>query len=275
MMTASHLRLALAVLLTVSWVTTAASQVSVLGSLANDHDALPGEVYNGEFTVRNDSDEPAQARVYQTDYLFYSDGTNYFEEPGTSARSNAGWVQFNPAVMNLSPGESVVVNYVVTVPPSVDGEIPEGSFWSMIMVEGIPKDSPQSTLGETDRPQFGIRQITRYGVQIATHIRSNEQVRVEIEGVELTQETLGERVLQLNFENSGNVLIVPETWVELYNSEGELARRIPGHQSRLYPGTSVAHRFDLTDTPEGSYDALIVVDGGNDNLFGAQYRINL
>ena len=275
MMTAPHLRLALAVLLTVSWVTTAASQVSVLGSLANDHDALPGEVYNGEFTVRNDSDEPAQARVYQTDYLFYSDGTNYFEEPGTSARSNAGWVQFNPAVMNLSPGESVVVNYVVTVPPSVDGEIPEGSFWSMIMVEGIPKDSPQSTLGETDRPQFGIRQITRYGVQIATHIRSNEQVRVEIEGVELTQETLGERVLQLNFENSGNVLIVPGTWVELYNSEGELARRIPGHQSRLYPGTSVAHRFDLTDTPEGSYDALIVVDGGNDNLFGAQYRINL
>jgi hypothetical protein len=112
-------------------------------------------------------------------------------------------------------------------------------------------------------------------VQIATHIRSNEQVEVEIEGVEISQEALGEPVLRLNFENSGNVLIVPETWIELYDSSGELARRIPGAQSRVYPGTSVAHRFDLSDTPGGSYDALIVVDGGNDHLFGAQYRINL
>ena len=143
------------------------------------------------------------------------------------------------------------------------------------MVEGIPKDSPQSTLGQTDKPQFGIRQITRYGVQIATHIRSNQKVDVVIEGVELTQENIGEPVLRLAFENSGNVLIVPETWIELYHSNGELAKRIPGHQSRVYPGTSVAHRFDLSNTPQGSYDALIVVDGGNDNLFGAQYRINL
>lgn len=266
----------LCVILSLSLVQSPAlAQISVLGSLANDQDSEPGQAYSDEITVRNDTDEEVQARVYQTDYLFYHDGTNLFEEPGSTSRSNAGWVQFNPAILTLSPGESEVINYVVTVPEQIGGETPSGSYWSMIMIEGVPKGSPQSTLGDADRPQFGIRQITRYGVQIATHIRKEQRVDVAIAGVELTREALGAPVLELNFENSGNVLIVPETWVELYDTQGELAKRVQGLQSRIYPGTSVAHRFDLSDTPEGVYDALIVVDGGNDNLFGAQYRINL
>ncbi len=251
------------------------AQVSVLGSLANDRDAGPGEVYSGKIAVRNDSKEVAQARVYQTDYLFYHDGTNYFEEPGSTPRSNADWVQFNPAILTLSPGETGLINYVVRVPSEIEGQGLEGSYWSMIMIEGIPRNSPESTLGDNERPQFGLRQITRYGVQIATHVRANANVNVSITGVELSREGLGEPVLQLNFENSGNVLIVPETWLELYDDAGELARRVAGQQSRLYPGTSVAHRFNLSDTPAGTYEALIVVDGGDDNLFGAQYRINL
>ena len=253
----------------------ASAQISVLGSLASDRDVAPGEVYSGQITVRNDSPEPAQAKIYQTDYMFYHDGSNFFEEPGTSPRSNAGWVQFNPAVLTLAPGESGVVNYVVTVPTTVVDKVPNGSYWSMLMIEGISKDSPESTLGKTDRTQFGIRQVTRYAVQVASHIRTNAKIDIDIAGVELTKEALGQPILQLNFENSGNVLIVPETWIELYDTAGELARRIRGQQSRVYPGTSVAHRFELADTPEGAYDALVVVDGGNDNLFGAQYRITL
>ncbi|NNE34374.1 MAG: hypothetical protein HKN13_04015, partial [Rhodothermales bacterium] len=250
----------------------ARAQISVLGSLASDRDVSPGETYSGQITVRNDTKDAAQAKIYQTDYLFYHDGTNYFEEPGTTPRSNAAWVQFNPAVITLEPGESGIVNYVVAVPSSVGDTLLAGSYWSMLMIEGIAKDSPESTLGDTDRPQFGIRQVTRYGVQIASHIRANSETNIDIAGVELRQEALGVPTLQLNIENSGNVLIVPETWVELYDASGTLARRISGQQSRVYPGTSVSQRFKLADTPEGAYDALVVVDGGNDNLFGAQYR---
>ncbi len=249
-------------------------QISVLGSLADDRDVSPGEEYTGEITVRNDSDEAAQARVYQTDYRFYHDGTNYFDDPGSSSRSNASWIQFNPSLLTLEPGESASITYVVTVPQDTSGAL-GGSFWSMLMVEGIPKDSPESTLDNNEQPVFGIRQVTRYGVQIASHIRSEEQYEISIAAVELKMEPSGTPVLQLSFENVGNLLLVPETWIELYSHDGELARRIAGSQSRVYPGTSVGHRFDLSETPSGSYDALIVVDGGKDNIFGAQYKIDL
>ncbi|MBT8401346.1 MAG: hypothetical protein KJO98_12775 [Rhodothermia bacterium] len=250
-------------------------QISVEGSLANDRDANPGEVYAAEIVVRNDTDEATQARIYQTDYLFFHDGSNYFEDPGTTPRSNAGWVQFNPSSLTIPAGGHEVVSFVVTVPEQVDGERPDGSYWSMLMVEGIPKDSPQSTLGDADQPTFGIRQVTRYGVQIATHIRGAERYSIEIQEVALREDAGGQKVLELSFENNGNLLLIPDTWVELYDDSGEMSGRVEGSQSRVYPGTSVAHRFDLSSTPGGIYEALIVVDGGEDNIFGAQYKVNL
>ncbi len=257
------------------FVTSAQAQVSVLGSLAKDHDAKSGDVYSGQIIVRNDTDDDVQARIYQTDYMFFHDGTNYFEEPGTAPRSNATWVQFSPSRLTLPAHETGTVNYVVSVPESNDGSSLSGSYWSMLMVEGIPKDAPESTIAPDENRTFGIRQVTRYGVQIATHIRQTETVSIDIERVEIKKGTDGRPILHLNFENDGNVLLVPETWIELYEGNGAFAGRIPGSQSRIYPGTSVAHRFDLSETPAGSYDALIVVDGGNDNIFGAQYKVNL
>ncbi len=251
------------------------AQVSVLGSLAKDHDAQPGDTYNGQIMVRNDTDQPVQARIYQTDYMFFHDGTNYFDDPGTTERSNATWVQFNPSTLTLPARETGTVNYVVSVPDEGDTTSLNGTYWSMLMVEGIPKDAPESTIGDGDKHRFGIRQVTRYGVQIATHVRRTETVSIEIESVEIKKDAQGRSVLHLSFENTGNILIVPETWIELYEGDGAFAGRIGGSQSRVYPGTSVAHLFDLSGTPAGSYDALIVVDGGNDNIFGAQYTVNL
>ncbi|MDX1430259.1 MAG: hypothetical protein R3282_08225, partial [Rhodothermales bacterium] len=169
-------------------------QISVQGSLASDRDARPGEVYSGEIVVRNDSPEATQARIYQTDYLFFHDGSNYFEEPGTTPRSNASWVQFNPSSLTLAPGASEVVAYVVSVPDSVEGLPPSGSFWSMLMVEGVPKESPASTLGDGSEQTFGIRQVTRYGVQIASHIRDKEDYSIEIAEVALRRDQEGKKV---------------------------------------------------------------------------------
>jgi hypothetical protein len=41
----------------------------------------------------------------------------------------------------------------------------------------------------------------------------------------------------------------------------------------MYPGTSVRQRIVLPDLPEGEYRALVVVDAGGDDAFGAEYTI--
>jgi len=42
---------------------------------------------------------------------------------------------------------------------------------------------------------------------------------------------------------------------------------------RIYPGTSVRHKIDLSSLPGGKYMALVVADNGDEYIFGAQYTL--
>ena len=69
-------------------------QISVIGELSQDKEARTGEKYEGMILVKNDSNTPQEVKVYQTDYLFFSNGVNNYGEPGSHPRSNAPWVTF-------------------------------------------------------------------------------------------------------------------------------------------------------------------------------------
>src|SRR4030042_877971 len=43
-------------------------QISVVGDLSQDREAVPGEKYEGSILLRNDESEPQEAKIYQTDY---------------------------------------------------------------------------------------------------------------------------------------------------------------------------------------------------------------
>ncbi len=74
------------------------AQVSIIGELSQDKEAYPGDVYSGTIVIRNDTNEPQEAKVYQTDYTFQFNGTNNYGEPGMLPRSNAKWITFSPCV---------------------------------------------------------------------------------------------------------------------------------------------------------------------------------
>ncbi len=94
----------------------ALAQISVIGELSHDRESRPGERYDGVITVKNDSNEPQEVKVYQTDYMFFRDGTNNYGEPGTIPRSNAKWISFSPSFVTVPPQSTVNINYTVNVP---------------------------------------------------------------------------------------------------------------------------------------------------------------
>ncbi len=253
----------------------AAAQVVVRSPLSDDRTMPPGEVYEGTIVVANGTDEAQQAKVYQTDYSFRSDGSNRYDAPGSSPRSNAGWIEFSPRALTLAPGETVQVQYRVTVPSKVNGEAPAGTYWSMLMVEGIPRNSAESTLGDDSTPQYGVRQVTRYGVQIATHLLGSERPAISFQQVRLQTSESGGRVLEVDLENQGELFAQSTLWVELYAQDGTAQGRRDGTSTRIYPGTSVRQQIDLSDLTPGQYEALIVVDSGEENVVGAQYTLEL
>jgi hypothetical protein len=250
------------------------AQVSIIGELSQDKDALPGDVYTGTIVIRNDTQEPQEAKVYQTDYTFQFNGTNNYGEPGLLPRSNAKWIAFSPSYVTLPPQGTMAVNFTVTVPKETDSIKLIGSYWSMLMIEGIQKGSAESSVRPKDaKAQMGIMQTIRYGIQIATTIEKTGTRKIQLVGHNVIKKEDGKRILQVDIENTGEIAIRPDVYVELFNEQGASLGKYPGVKYRIYPGTSVRQSIDVSSVAQGTYKALIVVDAGGDDVFGAQYTL--
>lgn len=250
------------------------AQVSVIGDLSQDKDARPGESYNGAILVRNDTNEPQEAKVYQTDYSFQYDGTNNYGEPGSQPRSNAAWIAFSPSFITLPPQGTMAINYTVTVPKETGTKKFIGTYWSMLMVEGIQKGSAESSLPQKDKKaQMGITQNIRYGIQIATTIANTGTKKIRFVDATIVTKQDGKRALQIDVENTGEIGMRPELYVELFNAQGVSLGKFPGVRYRIYPGTSVRQLIDMSTVSKGTYKALVVVDAGGEDVFGAQYTL--
>ncbi len=250
------------------------AQLSVVSDLSQDKEAAPGEVYEGTILVKNDGKEPQEFKAYQTDYLFSCDGTSIYGDPGTTPRSNARWIRFNPSTAVIPPQTAMTIGYTVTVPENAPGKELIGTYWSMVMVEGITKESPESSRARRNKKvELGIRTSLRYGVQIATHIAHTGTRSIRFIDTKLTAGPKGGRQLQVDLEDNGTLGFRPEVYVDVFDSKGTSMGRFPGSRSRMYPGTSVRQLIDLGKLAPGTYKALVVVDAGGDDVFGAQYTL--
>ena len=248
------------------------AQVAVLSSGIEQRQVRPGGVYVGSILLFNPTAEPQEARVYQTDYLFFADGSNRFDEPGTVPRSNAKWITYGPNRVTIPPGTRFRVEYTITVPDTLAVWL-SGSYWSMLMVEGVPR-SPHPASPEPDSTQvvLGVRQLVRQAIQIVTDIAGTGALQVDVANPQLLATADGGKVLQVDIANTGDLTAIPDVSVELYGEDGALKGKFAGVKQMLHPGTSVRQRIDLGALPAGTYHALVVADGGGE-VFGAQYRL--
>lgn len=229
----------------------------------------PGDIYKGSIVIKNAGTEPQEVKIYQTDYEFYFDGTNNYGPPGKLKRSNADWISFNPHWLIIPPDDTSTVNYTVKVPDDPDLV---GTYWSMLMVEGIPEGSLQSSQSEKGKAKVGVTQIFRYGIQMITHIGDTGERQLKFLETKLVREE-ARRVFQIDVENIGQRWLRPLLWLELYDETGTYIGKFEGGTKRIYPDTSVRYKIDLTDVPNGDYKALMVADCGEDYIFGANYTL--
>ncbi|NQV72681.1 hypothetical protein HQ496_06130 [bacterium] len=251
---------------------SSSAQISVRSQLSHDEVTGPGGSYSGSILIRNDTDEIQQAKLYKTDYSFQADGTNYFGIAGETERSNASWIDLGTSTLLVPPREAVTVSYRVTVPI----ETPlAGSFWSVIMVEGVPKNSAESLGNTTPDNSLGLVQVTRYGVQVATHIEGTGSAQLEIKDTAFTKSEDGVASLRLDIYNNGDKMVRPDMWVELYDQSGNAVGKRDGLNNRLYPGTSVQQNIKLGKLDAGTYRALVIMDAGSDEVFAAEFNLNI
>ena len=247
------------------------AQINILGGLSHERDARPDEIYEGEVIIRNTSQGIAEVKIYQTDYLFFCDGSNIYGEPGKIDRSNAKWITYYPKRLKIGPNQQEIMHYKVTVP---NDEGLTGTYWSMLMVEPIPKESPESSQLKENEVTMQVLQIFRYGIQIATRIQDTGVGMLKFLDSKLLKEQEN-IILKVDVENIGEIFLRPSLSVELFDENGLQLDKSEGGRFRTFPGTSVRFKVDLGRVTEGTYKALVVADCGGNNIFGATYDLKI
>lgn len=250
--------------------TRAQAQIAVIGNTVEERTGAPGESYTGTIVVRNLTQQDQPVRIYQSDYLFFADGTSHFDDPGTTPRSNAKWVTPTVRSLLVPPSSEMTVSYTVRVPAS-DSLV--GTYWSTIMVEGATTEAGRSSGG---RPQIGVGAVMRYAVQVATHIRATGSRKVEFANTKfITDTATKQQAFELEVKNAGERAYRPALWIEVYDEAGTLKANARQERGLLYPGTSLKQVFQLGKLAPGTYRAVVFADSGEDAVFASQFTLKL
>ncbi len=242
--------------------------ITIFGELSHEKEAIPGQTYTGTIYVKNDGDDLEEVKIFQTDYFFYSNGTTEYGDAGTLERSNAIWIEFSPSRLSVPPQGQMAVTYRITVP---EDQSLFGTYWSMLMVEPIPKNSPENPLSQNT---VGINTVIRYGIQMVTNIKGTGEPNLQFQDVKLLRGESGP-YLQVDIINKGTLLTRPKVWVDLVDSNAKAVGRRESREMRIYPETSVRYRIDLSSVRAGNYQALVVADGGENAMVGSRYNLNI
>lgn len=249
---------------------SATAGISVIGNLARTVTIKPGESFNGVIFVKNTGAEAADARLFQSDYLSYCDGSNQYGEPGKAPRSNAGWITLTPSRLKLAPGETQPVRYQGRAP--ADAKL-HGTFWSMIIVE--PNSAPGITPeGKPQTVAMGLQTTVRFAVQIVTELGQTGTRSLQVLQKSIVK-TDGKRFFQLDIGNDGERLLIPAVGVELFDQKGASFGRFDAGRTRIYPACSVRAKVDVTNVPAGRYAAMVLLDSGEAQVMGAQYDLEI
>lgn len=240
--------------------------IVILNGLTHENSADPGETYRSSIQVQNAGTEVKSVKVYQRDYWYAYTGENKHDEAGTMARSNANWLNYTPTLLTLQPNETSVIDFEVAVPHT---DSLTGTYWSVIMVEGIELQDTSRTSG------VKIHTAIRYAVQIITNIGNTGKRDLQFLGLELSENQEEGRVLNVAIENIGERILKPELNLEIFNESGESIGVFKAERRKAYPGTSILLSLSLEGIKPGSYAAVLVADCDEDHIFGTNITLDL
>ena len=240
----------------------------MIGSLKYSFVCSPGQTVSGQIRIQNSEDKDQEVRIYQTDYMYNFQDQTFYDEPGTAngnKRSNAAWVDYSPKTVVLKAKESTNVDFQIKVPAN---DSIKGTYWSIIMVEGVSPIDPNQT------GQLNIRTVTRYAVQLVNEVTKRGEGKLTFMPPTLVKGDDKSLFLAVDMLNEGDRFISPELSMELFDEEGNLAKKLTLERKGLYPKTSARFRFNLEGIPsKKTYTAMIVAAGQDDDVFGLEYTL--
>ena len=259
-------KILLAVIFLCLQTTVALAGVLVLNGLTHIHEVAEGKSYRGHILLKNTGNTNQDVKIYQRDYSFNYKGEVHYPAPATYQRSNAEWIKLNANYITLLPNEEKKIPYELVVPT---GEELVGSYWSVIMLEGVVQNKDI-----TSKELMEIKTVLRYAIQIAANVQNSGDRKLQFVNVAPVQGVDSLLHVDIDIENIGEVLLIPEISMELFDEEGISVGILKADKKKVYPGTSVRFSINLNGTEPGKYQSLILADCGQEDIFGINLEID-
>ena len=241
------------------------SQITLVGDDIQRTKALPGEQYSGTVMIHNETDSTVTVKVYQ-DAITALTSFDRGDKIITIDKSNADWVSHASERMVIQSGEIAEVNYQVTVPIRYDAEELGGTYWSTLAVDVV-------ALGASEF----IKPYSRHRLaEIATDVQGTGDTGLAINTLKIDgDQSSARRNLEAVMINTGDVLVKPDVWFEIYNVAGKLEDRVAGNVDWVFPGGFHRVKADVSHLGPGVYETQVVVDAGENNIFGSSYTVDM
>lgn len=216
-------------------------------------------------TVRNTTNQPATYTLQASDWTLDKEGNLVRSDKGSSERSCADWISFQPALVELDANESMEVTVTMNVPSGVDD-----TKWSIVYVT-LQKEQ---TAPEADKDlAMGIEVDQAIGVFITQSPRSNKNAAAKITSFE---EVAG-NTFQIEAENKGDKILECNMYLMLSNLETAEEKKLEPISFKILPeGSRIGELTLPTDLPKGDYMVAAILDYGPEYpLEGAQKQISV
>lgn len=257
-------------LLLIFFLSLCSAQFSVSIDGGEKNDVSPGDIYTTTIKIINIDTQDAMASIYLSDYQRIYDQPQY-QEPNTSKRSNAAWIQLGITELVIPARSEREIPVTVTVPAN---DNLSGSYWSLIIVEGEAKE----TTLNTNENSLNIDIVNRHGLNVITNFTKGF-FEFAFNSPNFYKEQDDIIIFSVDTVNTGSKIAYGEAYLDLFTTTGNEIGRIHLGTQIFRPENPTRLTFDLTELStelhSHTYNAIMIIDAGNDNLYGARYNLDI
>ena len=222
-----------------------------------------GKSESKQIVVRNDTEFERAFQVLLKDY-----GVNDINRksinsvvPDDYKYGLSKWTLITPNNFVLKPFESQKINVLIDIP---SGEDNAHALWNMIVIEEVKERQKLDVPNNASAIGLGIVPTVGFGVYVYQNPPNLPIAEVSLISLKKLEE---EKKIVFRVKNEGQAIGFSNYYMDILNVATGQKIKIPAKQITVLPTAVRELTINLEDLPNGSYNALLVIDyGGKDFL---------
>ena len=211
----------------------------------------------GEVVIENPTMQEKTMRVYLEDwrYLPSADGAKEFAPAGSYPSSCTSWITFSPSDVTVPAFGQKRVSYSVKAPAAV-----QGTYYAVLFFESqFAAPTP-----EAEGIGAGINLALRTAVLFYIEVEGTNKKAAEFSNLNAAKDPAsGKLLINLDFQNSGNVDITTKGLFDIMDNQGMVYARGEFNDTYTFAGSTAGLSASWGEIiPKGKYSLILTFDLG-------------